>query len=307
MKKNLLALVVVSVILFMSPHAMPGQTTGFRYDGKLDESRMVLDGKYELVFRLYDAATSGRQIATEIWLSDVVVADGSFRVVLDFGPVSFTDGGDRYIEFAFRPAGTDVPLATTTKRQKVMSVPYAIKSLDADTAATATNALQLAGVAAEQYVKTDDPRLKGPKVPEPANATSNFVLNTTTLQQSSNFHISGDGRASGSLSGGIVNATSRFTIGVAGNHVLSAPGFKNLFAGAGAGGRKHNRKQKLFFRSRCRPSKPGCHPKLILRSRCRQRIYDRQSKCFLRCAFGRKKYQRLTKYPSGLVFRRRAR
>src|SRR5437667_261398 len=60
-----------------------------------------------------------------------------------------------------------------------------------------------------------------------------FIQNTTGLQLNSNFNISGNGTAGGTLSGDVVNSATQYNIG--GNRVLSAPGTNNLFAGRGAG------------------------------------------------------------------------
>lgn len=64
-------------------------------------------------------------------------------------------------------------------------------------------------------------------------AGGNFIQNTTTQQSSSNFNISGNGTAGGTLSGSILNATIQFNI--SGNRVLSVAGTANTFAGTGAG------------------------------------------------------------------------
>jgi hypothetical protein len=60
-----------------------------------------------------------------------------------------------------------------------------------------------------------------------------YVQNTTSQQAASNFNISGDGTASGTLSGAVVNASTQFNI--AGGRVLSVGGTANLFAGFNSG------------------------------------------------------------------------
>jgi hypothetical protein len=60
-----------------------------------------------------------------------------------------------------------------------------------------------------------------------------FVQNSTNPQASSNFNISGNGTAGGTLSANIVNAATQFNIN--GNRILSSPTTTNLFAGFGAG------------------------------------------------------------------------
>src|SRR5205807_1410681 len=99
----------------------------------------------------------------------------------------------------------------------------------ADTASTATNATQLGGVAAGQYVLTSDSRLSDPR--PPTAGSSNYIQNTTTQQASSNFNISGNGTAGGTLSGNILNAASQYNLG--GSRVLSNAGTNNFFVGVG--------------------------------------------------------------------------
>src|SRR5207248_6375240 len=85
---------------------------------------------------------------------------------------------------------------------------------------TATNATQLGGVAANQYVVTTDTRMSDPRTP--TAGSSNYVQNTTTQQSSSNFNISGNGIAGGTLSGNTINANTQYNI--AGNRALGISG-----------------------------------------------------------------------------------
>ncbi|PYS57659.1 MAG: hypothetical protein DMF74_25475, partial [Acidobacteria bacterium] len=90
-----------------------------------------------------------------------------------------------------------------TPRQQVTSTPYAIRSANASSAdtatnatnatnaSTATNATQLGGIAASQYVQTNDSRLSDARTPTPGS--SNYIQNTASAQASSNFNISGNG------------------------------------------------------------------------------------------------------------------
>ncbi len=62
--------------------------------------------------------------------------------------------------------------------------------------------------------------------------SAHYIRNQTTTQLSTNFSISGDGSAQGTLRGNIVNATTQFNIG--GTRML-AGNASNLFVGPGAG------------------------------------------------------------------------
>ncbi len=96
----------------------------------------------------------------------------------------------------------------------------------------ATNALNLGGVAAGQYVVTTDPRMTDSRNPLPNS--SNYIQNQNAgAQATSNFNISGNGTAGGTLTGNIVNATTQYNIG--GSRVLGVGGTNNTFTGIGAG------------------------------------------------------------------------
>src|SRR5262249_52049562 len=108
---------------------------------------------------------------------------------------------------------------TILPRQEMTPAPAAIF------AASATNADQLGGTPASQFVLGDDPRLTDPRVPLPGS--NDYVQNGSAAQQGVGFNVGGTGTA------GILAAQTQFNL--AGARVLSAPGVSNLFTGAGAG------------------------------------------------------------------------
>ncbi|NOT49442.1 MAG: hypothetical protein HOP17_17085, partial [Acidobacteria bacterium] len=221
---NLVLIILVLAVFCVS--STSAQTTEISYQGNLKESGLAANANYDIEFRLYNALSGGTLIGTEIYLSPVAVADGVFSVKLDFGPNGFP-GQDRYLEIAVRRSGVGA-LTTLGPRQKISSAPYAIQSLQAATATTALiagNAQALGGINAAQYVVTADPRLSDPR--NPLGGSSNYIQNTNSLQASSNFNVSGTGTA------GIFNATTRYNFG--GNHLISAAGLDNTFAGSGSG------------------------------------------------------------------------
>ena len=75
--------------------------------------------------------------------------------------------------------------------------------------------------------------------------SANYIQNSNSLQASSNFNLSGNGTAGGTLSGNIVNATAQFNLN--GSRILSNPGTDNLFAGIGVGASNTTGFQNAFF------------------------------------------------------------
>lgn len=232
MKKLYLAFFL---FVFTAASAFP-QSTGFMYQGSLNNSGLPANGNYDFEFKLFNAATGGTTTAPNQQAFNVTVTNGIFATVIDFSGFAFP-GEDRFLEISVRPAGGG-GFTTLTPRQKVNVTPQSIKSIFADSASNAnnaqfaTNASQLGGIAANQFVLTNDARLSDARNPLPNSA--NYIQNRTSPQASTNFNISGNGTAGGTLTGNIVSATTQYNIGA--NRFLSNGGdTRNVFAGVNAG------------------------------------------------------------------------
>ena len=172
------------ILLILSASAFTfSQTTAFTYQGRFTDTNITqpTNGTYTMTFHLFDAVTGGNQIPTNptAVTSMVSVVNGIFTTRLDFGATAFDTTGARYLEI-------QVGATTLTPRQEITSTPFAVRSL------TAVNADRLGGVAANQYVQTNDSRLTDARTPTAGSA--NYIQNGTTVQPG-NFNISGDGTA----------------------------------------------------------------------------------------------------------------
>ena len=223
--KRAIFFVQILLVIVLAVNAAIAQTTEFTYQGRLVDGASPADASYDFEFRLFAVDTGGAAIGTVQRLG-VQVSNGVFTVQLDFG--GQFGGSDRWLEIAVKPAGSPEPFTTLNPRQPITSAPYSIRSMNA---ANATNALQLGGVAAGQYVLTTDPRMTDARNPLPNSAS--YVQNTTAQQASSNFNISGNGTAGGTLTGNVVNAQTQFNLG--GFRLLNNAGSNNFFAGVSAG------------------------------------------------------------------------
>lgn len=244
------------VLLFVAFNAVAAfsQSTGFTYQGRLSDNNLPANGSYDFEFRLFDVLTGGNQQGTPRQFPNVTVTNGTFTILLDLGAGAFP-GADRFLEIGVRPSGSGGSFTTLTPRQQVTLTPYAIKSSSAtqadfainansaQSAINATNANQLGGVAANQYVQTNDSRLSDDRNPLPNN--TNYIQNRTTTQVVSNFNISGNGAAGGTLTGNIVSATTQYNIG--NSRVLSNAGTNNLFVGINAGNANTTGSNNSFF------------------------------------------------------------
>jgi hypothetical protein len=215
MKLKFLIKSIALILLFIgfSTNAATAQTSTFVYQGKLQDSGLAANGTYQFQFKLYDAETGGNQVSLSITGVTAVATNGIFAVNLNFGAGAFNSPDFRFLEIGVRPNGSAQPYTILNPRQQVTSTPYAIRALsaqNADHAATADDSANLGGIPAAQYVITTDPRMSDERSPLPNSG--HYIQNGTNQQASSNFNVSGEGKAL-KMTGVLVNATSEFQQG----------------------------------------------------------------------------------------------
>ena len=214
-RKIISNIALIAVVFLGGQISLRAQTASFTYQGKLTDNSLAANGTYQMQFGLFDAASGGSQIgATQA--NSVTVTNGVFTVSLGFGATAF-DGTDRFLQISVFSTSANAFVALTP-RQQITSTPYAIKSI------TAVNALNLGGLAANQYVQTSDARLTDARVPLPGS--SDYIRTDNSLQ-AADIYISGDMTANG--------FDSNFGYRIGGGSVLTTPGTNNLFVGLGAG------------------------------------------------------------------------
>jgi hypothetical protein len=206
--------------LLVATSAGLAQTTGFTYQGRLTDGGTAANGNYDLQFALWDSLSNGTQVGSTQTLNTVAVSNGVFTVSLEFGANAFP-GANRFLEISARPSGAG-SFTLLTPRQPITSTPYAVRSLNAASA----DSVPASGVPA---------------------GSGNYIQNTSTQQAPSNFNISGNGTAAGTLAGNVVNATTQYNLG--GNRILSNAGTSNLFAGVGAGNANTGGNNSFFGRT----------------------------------------------------------
>lgn len=102
----------------------------FSYQGRIASAGVAASGNFTMSFRLYDTATDGMQVGSEVLLPSVTATQGLFTVQLDFGPAAF-DGNARWLEVSARPSGSSGSFEVLSPRQPITAVPYAIRALTA--------------------------------------------------------------------------------------------------------------------------------------------------------------------------------
>ncbi|MEZ5421594.1 MAG: hypothetical protein R2682_00695 [Pyrinomonadaceae bacterium] len=230
---HLCASLVAIVLGLALTLGVSAQTSTFTYQGKLTDASVAANGQYDFKFRLFDAASGGTQIGPDATVDDVNVVNGIFTVDLDFGIAAFTNGAQRFLAIEVRLGSSTGAYTLLTPRQAITSVPHAVKSLNSTDADTlSTNCVSC--VTAAQIGSVNGSAVTGeiPVASVPAGS-GNYIQNGIAQQPTSNFNISGNGTAGGTLNGNVVNAATQYHI--AGSRILSNPGIDNLFVGNGAG------------------------------------------------------------------------
>jgi len=219
-------IIVTLFFLLGSSIALRAQTASFTYQGKLTDNGLAANGSYQMQFALFDAAANGNQLGATVSISNVQVTNGIFTVSLDFGAAAFSGAG-RFLQISVF-SNTSASFVALNPRQAVTSAPYAIKSLNAETAENSNN---LGGIAANQYVLTGDARLADDR--NPTSGSGFYIQNRITEQSGASFNISGNGTSGGTLSGNAINSATQYNIN--GARVFGIAGVNNVFAGLGAG------------------------------------------------------------------------
>jgi hypothetical protein len=109
---------------------MPAAPLGsaITYQGRLERNGIPVNGNCNLIFKLYDASSTGTQIGTTLTLSNQTLTEGLFVGSLDFGPGAF-NGQARWLDIQVQGPG-DGGFTLLTPRQAVSPAPYALYSLN---------------------------------------------------------------------------------------------------------------------------------------------------------------------------------
>jgi hypothetical protein len=100
------------------------QGTAFTYQGQLLTANGPAQGLYDLTFALYNAGTGGTQVGSAVQTNGVLVTNGLFTVMVDFGSGLF-NGTTYWLQIGVRTNGA-ASFAALAGRQQLTPTPYAI-------------------------------------------------------------------------------------------------------------------------------------------------------------------------------------
>jgi len=133
------------------------QGTAFTYQGRLNDSGVPANGTYDFTFQLFDAATGGSSQGGPVTNNNMVVSQGLFTTILDFGANPFVAGAPRWLEIGARTNNGDV-FTVLAPRQQLTPSPYAVFAGNAASAGSVTgpvSANQLSGTIANNNLPTN--------------------------------------------------------------------------------------------------------------------------------------------------------
>jgi hypothetical protein len=122
MKYKLLTPILLGAILFIG--VAFGQDASFTYQGILKHDGVAAYGTYDFEFRLYQFDTGGTPLGPANLRSAVIVSNGLFTVVLDFGGVFNADS--RWLQIGVKTNASSDPYAILTPRQELTPTPHAV-------------------------------------------------------------------------------------------------------------------------------------------------------------------------------------
>jgi hypothetical protein len=88
--KTKLKLTVICCLLSAICVSTHAQGTAFTYQGQLQNNGSPASGTYNLTFTLFNTNTTGVPVAGPVTNSTVVITNGLFTVLIDFGSAAFT-------------------------------------------------------------------------------------------------------------------------------------------------------------------------------------------------------------------------
>jgi hypothetical protein len=165
-----------TVILTIGTGAAPLETA-FNYQGRLTDGTSQANGIYHFNFELFDAPLGG-SLLNDREREDVVVSNGLFNVVLDFGPNAFA-GQARWLQVNVQ-TNNGGGFTMLTPRQQLLPVPNALFSTAAGGVTNGAITSAMLDSAAVTTAKLADGSVTSAKL-APGTTVTNVLATTNNL------------------------------------------------------------------------------------------------------------------------------
>ena len=149
MKKQIKHLLLALALLALSTlnsqlSTVFAQGTAFTYQGQLQNNGSPASGTYNLTFSLFNTNITGVPIAGPVTNNAVIVTNGLFTVLIDFGPGVFT-GQTNWLQIGVETNGVNT-FTTLAPRQQLTPAPYAVFANTASNLSGTLPVSQVSGV-----------------------------------------------------------------------------------------------------------------------------------------------------------------
>ena len=134
---------LLTLTLLASTDRLHAQGTAFTYQGQLQNNGSPASGTYNLTFSLFNVSSGGSAVAGPVTTNGVIVTNGLFTVLVDFGPGVFT-GQTNWLAIGVETNGVS-SFTTLNPRQELTPTPYAILANTASNLLGTLPAAQLSG------------------------------------------------------------------------------------------------------------------------------------------------------------------
>lgn len=118
-----------ALILWVGANRASAQGTAFTYQGRLSNSNNPVNGTYDLTFQLWNNSTGGTQIGSTLTDTGIIISNGLFTEILDFGAVY--NGTVYYLALGVRTNGA-ATFINLLPRQELTPAPYAVTAENVD-------------------------------------------------------------------------------------------------------------------------------------------------------------------------------
>jgi photosystem II stability/assembly factor-like uncharacterized protein len=230
MLKKSARLLFCILVAFCVVDSLRAQGTAFTYQGQLFSNGSVANSNYDLAFTVYGSVGGSDVVGAPVTNSAVVVSNGLFTTVLDFGANVFT-GPNRWLQIAVCLTGT-TNFTTLSPRQLLTPSPYAIFANGASNLVGTVNATQLNGTLSSAQVSgTYSGPVNFNNAANDFNGT--FIGNGTNLVNLNASQVTGGTLADARLSGNValLNMNQTFTGFNTFTGTNNFPGASNIFNG----------------------------------------------------------------------------
>jgi hypothetical protein len=142
--RNITMALVLLALVNLQTATLQAQGTAFTYQGQLQNNGSPASGTYALTFSLFNTNTTGVSVAEPVTNNAVVITNGLFTVLIDFGPGVFT-GTTNWLQIGVATNGVE-SFTALTPRQELTPAPNAIYAESANGLSGKLSASQLTSI-----------------------------------------------------------------------------------------------------------------------------------------------------------------